>query len=93
VGLAAWGGVVSFLHKVKIGETHKFNLTELIGEVLTSGFAGILTFYLCEAAKFDAMWTAAMVGISGHMGARALYHVENLFNKIIDLKSSGSSGR
>lgn len=88
VGLASWGGVVSFLRKVQNGETHKFNFTELVGEVMTSGFAGILTFYLCEAAKIDGLWTAAMVGISGHMGARALYHVENIFNKIVDIKSN-----
>lgn len=49
---------------------------ELVGEVLTSAFAGILTFWLCEASDINPLVTAALVGISGHMGSRAIYHME-----------------
>ena len=75
-GLAAWGGLVSFYRKVKSGETRVFNVVELIGEIATSAFAGLITFWLCEAALLDPLVTAALVGVSGHMGSRALYQFE-----------------
>ena len=75
-GLAAWGGLVSFYRKVKSGETRAFNVAELIGEIATSAFTGLITFWLCEAAQLDPLVTAALVGISGHMGSRALYQFE-----------------
>lgn len=78
-GLSAWGGAVSFFRKVKMGQTHKFNLIELIGELFTSAFAGVITFYLCESSGFSPLWTAVMVGVSGHMGTRAIYFLENVF--------------
>lgn len=44
-GLAAWGGLVNFYRKVKSGETRAFNVVELIGEIATSAFAGLITFW------------------------------------------------
>ncbi|WP_209308749.1 phage holin family protein [Methylotenera oryzisoli] len=74
--LSCWGGLVSFINKVKKGEARACNFVELIGEIVTAGFAGVLTFWLCEAANFNALITAAIVGISGHMGSRAIYAME-----------------
>lgn len=74
--LSCVGGIVSFSRKVKLGEARPFNMPEFIGEVLTSGFAGVLTFYLCEWAGVAQLLTAAFVGISGHMGSRALFMFE-----------------
>lgn len=74
--LSSFGGVVSFIHKIKSGASRKVNITELIGEIVTSGFAGVITFYLCEWASFSPPLTAALVGISGHMGSRALFRLE-----------------
>jgi hypothetical protein len=74
--LSAWGGIVGWLRKRNEGATRPFNFMELVGEVLTSAFAGILTFWLCEASDINPLVTAALVGISGHMGSRAIYHME-----------------
>jgi hypothetical protein len=74
--LAVWGGVVHNINKVRNGVTKRFSLTELIGDIFISGFTGIVTFYMCEAAGTPAMLTAALVGISGHMGARAIFMFE-----------------
>ena len=75
-GLAAWGGLVNFYRKVKSGETRSFDVVGLIGEIATSAFAGLTTFWLCEAAQFDPLVTAALVGISGHMGSQTIYQLE-----------------
>jgi len=74
--LSSWGGVVSFRTKLKNGVVRPFNLMELFGEMVTSGFVGVLTFFLCEAAGIEQLMSAALVGISGHMGSRAIWHLE-----------------
>ena len=78
--LAIWGGVVNFFRKMRTGEVRAFNLTEFIGEIVTSGFVGILTFWLCEAAGFHSLMTAAFVGISGHMGSRGIFMLEKFLS-------------
>jgi hypothetical protein len=84
VGLAMWGGVVSFYNKMKDGNVRAINFTELIGELFTSGFVGIMTFYLCEAAHFAPLVTAACVGISGHMGSRGIFMLEKWLTDFLD---------
>ena len=76
-GLAILGGVVNFMRKIKQGSARAFNVVELIGEIVTSAFAGVLTFWLCENASISPLITAALVGISGHMGSRALFLFED----------------
>lgn len=79
--LSAWGGFVSFWRKLKAGKARPFNVMELVGELFTSAFAGVLTFWLCEAARIDPLLTAAFVGIAGHMGSRAIAQWENWASK------------
>lgn len=79
IGLSALGGVVSFIHKVKHGNAKAWNFIEFFGELATSAFAGVLTFYLCEWSGFDRLATAAFVGISGHMGSKAIKLLEGFF--------------
>ena len=85
-GLSAWGGIVSFFRKVREGSSNKFSFVELVGEIATSAFAGLITFYLCEASGFSQLWTAVLVGVSGHMGTRALFHLEGFFKNATDAK-------
>lgn len=76
MGLAAWGGAVSFLRKRRSGVARPFNFAELIGEIMTSAFAGVVTFWLCEWSGINPLLTAAMVGVAGHMGGRAIFLIE-----------------
>ena len=79
--LSAWGGLVNFLNKRQAGAVKPFNLTEFIGDLMTSSFSGIITFYLCEASNLDKLASAVLIGISGHMGSRAIFHIEKLIEK------------
>ena len=74
-GLAIMGGAVSYYQKVRRGRS-KYSIAEAIGEIVTSAFAGVLMFYICQATGISQLWTAALVGISGHMGSRALAMLE-----------------
>jgi len=78
-GISALGGVVSFARKVRLGHARAWNFAEFLGEIGTSAFAGVLTFYLCEWSGFAPLATAAFVGVAGHMGSRALFQLEGFF--------------
>ena len=83
--LSGWGGVVNYLSKVRSGHIARFNLTELIGDMCISGFTGVLTFWMCQAAGFDELITAVFVGISGHMGARMIGKLEKMMSRKLNL--------
>jgi NhaP-type Na+/H+ and K+/H+ antiporter len=74
--LSCWGGLVGFYRKYKLGYVRAFNIAEFFGDIFTSGFVGVITFYLCESSKMDPLLTAAFVGVSGHMGSRAIFQIE-----------------
>lgn len=75
-GLAMLGGAASFVRRVRSGQAKYSNLIELIGELVVSAFAGLVTFFLCQSSKLDPMLTAAFIAISGHMGARIIFMFE-----------------
>lgn len=82
--LSAWGGAVSFIRKVNEGAVRRWNITELAGELVTSAFAGVITFWICEASGITPLITACMVGISGHMGSRAIFQFEKWAERRFD---------
>lgn len=89
-GLSGLGGFVAFLRKVKAGHARAWNFAEFCGEVATSAFAGLLTFFLCENSHISPLMTAALVGISGHMGSRALFQLERFFTNKFSVQTNES---
>lgn len=78
LGMAALGGISHNIKKIKSGELKRFSFSELLGDLVISGFLGIVTFFLCEYANFEQILTAAIVGISSHQGTRGIYFIEEL---------------
>jgi len=76
ISISALGGLVRYLQQFKQGRSGAFSLWELLGEIVTSAFVGILAFWLCKASGLDDLLTAAFVGVSGHMGARTVLLLE-----------------
>ena len=87
-GLSSWGGFVSFMRKRRQGVARPFNIAEFFGEIATSAFAGVLTFYLAESAGLPQLMTAAMVAISGHMGGRAVFLIERWMERKFSVAAS-----
>jgi len=85
-GVSALGGVVSYVRKVRAGQAEKFSIMEVIGEIVISAFTGLVTFWLCEAASIDQPLTAALVGISGHMGSRAIALFEDMLKRRLGVR-------
>lgn len=81
--LASWGGAVSYFHKI---DKHniRFSLLRFFAEVSTSAFVGVVTFLICDSAKLSWEVTAAFVGVSGHMGTRALFLIEKKYEDFVN---------
>jgi len=76
LGLSVWGGLVSFIQKVRSGSVRPFNIFELFGELMVAGFVGMLTFWICESSGMPELVTAACIGVTSHMGTRGLFRLE-----------------
>ncbi len=85
--IAVLGGIVSFFQKVKSGKARALNITELIGEMVTSAFVGIIMYWLCKNYGVNEYLTAAGVAISGHMGARVIFLLEQRLEAWVEKKS------
>lgn len=75
------GGIASFYGKVKQGHSRWINLGELIGELVTSAIAGLITYWLCRWSNVNEWMAAALVAVAGHMGTRALFMSERLLER------------
>lgn len=82
--LSLAGGVTSYIRKRKAGLITKFNGLEFIGDMLISGFIGVLTYLVCKGVGLNEFLTAASIGVASHMGTRAIVFVEELLPKIIE---------
>lgn len=81
LAMAMGGGVVNWYAKVKNAHTRSFNLLELIGEMVTSGFVGIGVFMALDGFGQPASLCAAGAGVGGHMAARLLFIVERIIEQ------------
>jgi len=78
LGIAIMGGVIQHF---KEHHGKAFSILQFVVDITTSAFVGILTFWLCTAAEMDELVTAALVGMSGHMGSRSLFLIQNYLKK------------
>lgn len=83
---ALLGGAASWWIKVRKGEVMAWNLSSLIGELCVSAFAGLIAFWLCEYFAFNPLLTSAIVGMSGHAGAKGLLWLETAGQRVLEKK-------
>ena len=88
LGLGALGGLVARLQKLAGVATPpplKVVFIRIMADMITSGFCGLLAFWICEHLQIKLLVTAAIIGISGHMGSRILFLAEKILaNKLKD---------
>jgi len=84
LAISLLGGLVGWYGKVRRGQLQAANLMALIGELCTSALSGLLAFYLCEYLNFVPVLTAAIVGVAGHMGTRAITWAEETLKRRAD---------
>ena len=74
------GGIAAFMRKMRDQHVRVWNFTELTGEIVISGLAGLVVANLCQWRDFPMPLTYALTGIGAHMGSRALFKLEALLD-------------
>lgn len=80
--ISIWGGIAAYIGKIKRAEA-RFNFSELVGEIVISGFIGIVVSLLLTAANAPDAVIWACAGICGHMGSRGILIGEKLITQVI----------
>lgn len=74
------GGVVRVIREVNLGnKTKKQVVMVFLGEMVTSLFVGMITFFLCQDAGFSPWKTATLVSIGSFMGGKVLVVLEAIY--------------
>lgn len=81
LAMAIGGGVVNWFSKINQAQARAFNLPELIGEIVTSGFVGIGVFMALDGFGQPPGICAAGAGVGGHMAARLLFVIEQVLEQ------------
>jgi hypothetical protein len=85
--VSLWAGIAHNLKRIAENKETKISPLSLLIDVVISGFVGLITFFLCEAAKMPPMLSAAIIGISAHMGSRALFLLEKTMVKLFKVRT------
>lgn len=91
LAIAMLGGFVRWYNAVRRGESAAYDLRILVGELFTSAFLGILTFWACEAVGVQPLVTAALAGMAGHAGVSGLLWAERVLKRFFERKYGVSS--
>ena len=86
LAIAMLGGFVRWYNAVRRGESAVYDLRILVGELFTSAFIGILTFWACEAMSVQPLVTAALAGMAGHAGVSGLLWAERIMKRFFERK-------
>lgn len=86
LAIAMLGGFVRWYNAVRRGESAAYDLRTLVGELFTSAFIGILTFWACEAMGVQPLVTAALAGMAGHAGVTGLLWAERIMKRFFERK-------
>lgn len=84
LAIAILGGIASWSARVRRGEIPMWNLSIFIGEMAVSAFAGLITFWLAEYFNLNPLLSAALVGMSGHAGAKGLTWIEAMGQRVVE---------
>jgi LydA holin phage, holin superfamily III len=66
------GGAASFRSIFSWEDSWKKTVVKFISHLTTSFFAGMVAFYLCQAASASTPWTLAVMGLMAWSGSRGL---------------------
>jgi hypothetical protein len=76
LGFACFGGLASWINKVRKGEVSVFAIAHLVGELVMAAFSGLVCFLVLESLGAPKLVSTAMVAIFGHMGVRGIAILE-----------------
>lgn len=77
------GGIVDYISESK-ENIDKKSIKQALLRSVVSGFAGMLTYYICMDFQITEYKMAFLIGLSGFAGVRALKFFENITKAIIE---------
>lgn len=89
---ALFGGFVSLYGRVKAGKV-AISVFNVVGEMATSAFAGLLAFWGCQAMGIGQGYTIIAVAVSGHMGTRAIALAEKRLQERLGMRDDDNAPR
>lgn len=81
LALACLGGLVKHLNSMQ-----KLSWGKLLIDLITSGFTGVMTFWMCETANIHGPMSAVLISVGGLMGNRAWKEFEHVWRVKFGLK-------
>lgn len=84
IGMAIFGGVANWSHKIALGIITHFSFIELIGEMFLSGFAGVSVFMILAGMDKPLLICAAASGMTGHFATRIIFHIEQILKAKVE---------
>lgn len=81
VGLACAGGIVKYINSAK-----RFSVAILIRDIITSGFAGLIAFWLCEWTNTTGPLMGVLIGVTGVMGNRVWKEFERIIKRRLGIE-------
>jgi hypothetical protein len=85
--IAMFGGLVSFIRRLNKRNTpmpmRRLFIT-LVGELVISAFAGLITYWLCQYWGLHPALTAVFVATSGHLGGKSIDAIGRIWMGVLD---------
>lgn len=72
---ALWGGLSNYVVSIRHGK-RRFNIYELLGEFVVSGFSGLMVFTMCKAYAVPLDPAVFLSGLGGHYGNKTVYIIQ-----------------
>ena len=79
--IAVWGGLVRYLLSRQDQQWKGFRWVDLLVQVITSGFAGILALLLIKWAGINETIGAVVIAIAGHAGGETIRYIRSLVER------------
>jgi hypothetical protein len=80
------GGTAQHIRKIKQGIIQRFSFSEWFGDIFISAFVGYMTYNLCMHYNVSMELTAFFIGISSHLGTRAIILLEEIIYQSVKEK-------
>jgi hypothetical protein len=93
IGISMLAGFVSFIEKMKLFRMKEFTwwglffmIVSLVCEAISSVFVGLMSFAICESYGIEQITSVAIVGLSAHMGTRAIMQMRKFMSKKLGME-------
>ena len=87
LGVSILGAMARLARKYLDGELIDDTAKKLFAESIISILIGVITFWLCEWSGIDGLLSAAVIGLTAHMGTPALMIMEKQLRRYVTKKS------